>query len=213
MAAGKNFTKEQKEQISATISNVEEKTSGEILPIIVHSSDLYSASHYRCSGFFTLTGMILICLFAPALILEEPLYLLVCFLIFSLLGHALSWNKKIKRIFTKSSEIETEVYQRAIQAFHEHGIVNTTDRNGILIFISLFERQILILADKGIDEKVDKKLWQKMVKSLSFEIYHERLLSGLQKAIEECGTVLAKHFPKTAEDKDEINNQVIVEDT
>ena len=111
-----------------------------------------------------------------------------------------------------SSKIDEEVYQRALQAFITRDLHATKDRTGILIMVSLLEHRVEILADTGINAKVSGDTWQKIVSNMIGNIKSGDLAEGFCIAVRECGEVLAKDFPGTHDNPDEISNKVIIED-
>jgi uncharacterized membrane protein len=72
------------------------------------------------------------------------------------------------------------VYQRAVETFLEHGLFDTDERTGILLFVSLSEHRIEVLADQGIDARVDAQAWSDVT-------------DHIRRGIERCGRVLEGH--------------------
>ena len=71
----------------------------------------------------------------------------------------------------------------------------THKRTGILIFASVAERYAEIVADSGINDKVMPEVWDKAMHALTSAIKAGRPGDGFVAAIEQCGAVLAEHFP------------------
>ncbi len=98
----------------------------------------------------------------------------------------------------------------AEEEFYKLNMNNTRDKTGILIFIILQERQFLILADSGINEKVSQQTWDEvrneMQKKFKEGFYTEGILSG----IERVGQILSEHFPIKPDDTNELSNKVVV---
>ena len=65
----------------------------------------------------------------------------------------------------------------------------------MLIFAAVAERYVEIIADGGINAKVTQEVWDKAVASLIAAIKDGRPADGFVAAIEQCGAVLAEHFP------------------
>ena len=66
----------------------------------------------------------------------------------------------------------------------------------MLIFVSLAEHYVRIVADDGIAAKVDQSVWQGAVDVLLLHIRHGDMAAGFISAVEQCGEVLAEHFPR-----------------
>jgi len=98
-----------------------------------------------------------------------------------------------------------------LQAFFSHNIHLTKERTGILIMVSVFEHRVEILADTGINAKVSKETWENILLEMVSKIKSNELADGICIAVKECGVILAKEFPGTHENPNEIKNKVIIE--
>ena len=98
----------------------------------------------------------------------------------------------------------------SVQQFLAHGLHTTEQRTGVLIFVSLMEHHAEIIADAGISAKVDDAVWREAMDKLVGEIRAGRLAEGLIAAIETTGTVLARHFPRAANDRNELPNGLVL---
>lgn len=85
----------------------------------------------------------------------------------------------------------------------------TRENSGILIFISLLERQVRIIADSGISAKISDDLWKLIADELAEGIGKRDAASAIIGAIEKCGELLAQHFPAEADNPDELSNNII----
>jgi putative membrane protein len=117
----------------------------------------------------------------------------------------------LKRLFISKREIDAEVEEAAITSFFQKGVYRTRDETGILIFISLFERRVWVLADRGINRKVAQDQWDGIVARILEGIRQQRAGEAICAAVAEIGELLAAHFPIKADDRDELTN-LIVED-
>ena len=107
--------------------------------------------------------------------------------------------------------IRAERVDRAARlAFLENGLTETRDRTGILIYTSLLEHRVEILADRGIDSLVEPGVWDDLVKRILAAIREQRADQGLIEAIRECGDILAARFPPRPDDTDELDNRLRV---
>ena len=82
---------------------------------------------------------------------------------------------------------------QAYRAFVEEEVFATRDRTGILIFISVFEHRVEVLADKGINAVVADGVWSEVVSMIVRGIKDETLTDGLLAGIERCGQILHDH--------------------
>jgi len=82
---------------------------------------------------------------------------------------------------------------------------------GILIFASLLEHRVVVLADRGINEKVEAGTWNEIVNMITESLKSGDGCDGFCKAIDRCGVILAQHFPRSADDRDELPNKLVTE--
>jgi putative membrane protein len=216
--ASKFLSDADKSTIEQCVQEVEKRTSGEIVPMVVSAS-----YHYPMSNM--IGGLILALVISVGLTLAYgivnlwrgfsamelwifPAVFAVAFLIF----HELIKRVPVlKRIFITKAEIAEEVEEAALTSFYRSGLNNTRDRTGILIFISVFERMAYVLADEGINAKVDTAVWQEVVNLVVEGIKQRRQADGICRAVQRCGQLIQEHFPIKSDDTDELDN-LIVED-
>ena len=202
------LSREDKIKIEQAIKTIESTTSGEIVPAVFAQSDFYPASHFRLA--------IAIGILKPTLSLftewpEGPGSILWLQLPGLVLGYYLAFIPTLKRWFSTKKEIAEEVHQRALQAFFENNLHATKDRTGILIMVSALEHRVEILADKGINDKVETETWNKILVPFIDQIKNDRLIDGLVETIIECGKVLTEYFPIKDNDRNELSNKVVTD--
>jgi uncharacterized membrane protein len=83
------------------------------------------------------------------------------------------------------------------RAFRRMGMSATRQRNGLLLFVAPWRRQVIVLADQGITAKVDASLWSSAVAIVTAAFRDGRFTEGLVGAIEALARALAPHFPPT----------------
>ncbi|HXY90740.1 MAG TPA: TPM domain-containing protein, partial [Xanthobacteraceae bacterium] len=98
----------------------------------------------------------------------------------------------------------------AKRQFAAHGLHLTEARTGVLIFASLAERYVEIVADAGINAKVAPEVWDRAVQAMIDKIKEDQPVEGFIDAIRICGEVLAKHFPPGAANADELSNKLVL---
>ena len=87
--------------------------------------------------------------------------------------------------------------------FYEAGIANTHAENGLLVYLSLLERKLEVIADRGILKAVPPLKWNHSVFELK-EIAQTPNAETLIKALRELGAVLAECLPATGENPNEL---------
>ena len=105
--------------------------------------------------------------------------------------------------------IEHRVRQRAMAAFVEEAVFRTRDRTGILIFLSLLERRVIVLADAGINARVAQFEWDAIVADVVGGMRRGQAGAALAAAIRRAGDVLAAHrFARHPDDRDELTDDL-----
>ena len=202
------FSEQDKARVKEAVQRAESTTSGEIVPLIVHTSDSYP--HADLVG--AIVGQLLALIAGIWLLPFDYFYVVMAMLTGFIAGYFITrYTPFIKRAILGKKVVQTEVYQRALQAFFELGLANTRDRTGILIMVSLLERRVQVLCDKGINEKVAEGTWDQVVALVLKGIKQGSLIDGLCLAIERCGELLTTDFPIKSDDTDELDNELIVQ--
>jgi putative membrane protein len=194
-----------KQRIADAIRAAEQKTSGEIFCVIARHSGSYRLVPVAWAA--------AVALFVPLPLIEfteasvEAIYMiqLSAFIAVSLI---LAHPKMRVRAVPKLARLE-RAQRAAMRQFLAQGMQNTKDRTGVLIFVSVAERYAAIIADEGINAKVDQSVWDGAMADLITAIKEKRAADGLAAAVERCGAVLAEHFPAKPGDKNEIPNKLV----
>ena len=195
-------------KIKSAVARAESRTRGEIVPMIVRASDAYAHLHVTAGIALALSFFAIGTAFRPQI---HPAWVLLLQLFGYAAGSLLFRIDGVKRTFLKSREMNRKVFDRALRAFYEHDLHRTRDATGILIMASLLERRVQILADRGIHEKVGDAEWKKAAELLTRALSAGRTADGFCDAIAACGDVLARHFPASRENTDELPNEPIME--
>ena len=205
----KFFTEEERTRIREAAKSVESRTIGEIAVMVVDSSDRYIEAE-------VIGGMLvgsLLSLIVSILFFHASLW---AYIPLSLLFFFPAWIffKKVpaaRMMFMGVKRREETVRERAVRAFYEKGLYKTRKNTGVLFFLSLLEHKVWVLADRGIYEKIDQETLNRFAKNVSQGVRDGRACDALCQAIKEAGELLARHFPITPGDTDELSNEVMVE--
>jgi uncharacterized membrane protein len=99
----------------------------------------------------------------------------------------------------------------AEKTFERLGMTKTALRNGVLLFIASEERKFMILGDKGIDEKVPAGFWDDIAAKLTARFKNGEFTDGIVEAITAAGEKLKEFFPCSADDVDELPDEIDIE--
>ncbi|MCB0789380.1 MAG: TPM domain-containing protein [Flavobacteriales bacterium] len=106
--------------------------------------------------------------------------------------------------------IEEDVLDHAAYVFEELGMHRTRDRNGVLVYVAVADRQVAVLGDSGINEQVPEGFWTDVVGLLKLHFAAGRHAEGLVEAVHLIGEKLSSFFPLREDDTDELSNEVSI---
>jgi putative membrane protein len=203
------FTKDEQSRIERAVADAEKNTAGEIVPVVVSASDTYTEVELVGMSVGIVLGTL------AAFIFHDPWAYIHSQLLWPLggavLGFLLTRIPVIRRRLIATQRITDAVNSRSLAAFTANGLHHTKAETGILIFVSLLEHRVIILADRGINEKVAPGTWDEVVQILTAGLKSGNACEAFCRAIERCGAVLAQHFPRSPDDVDELANKLVTE--
>lgn len=205
-----NISNLDKENIKNLITESETRTDGEIVPMIIDHSDIYPVAHFRAA--IIVSFLFSLILYYSPLTVINPIYFLWIQLPGLYVGYFLGHYPLIKKLMLTKDEIDREVTQRAHEAFLQHNLHTTKNHNGVLIFISIMERKIKIIADVGISKKVEQTVWDEIVFQFTQKVREDKFVEGLKETITATANVLENYFPSSGKKPNELGDNLIIED-
>ena len=213
MGSDRFFSEADREAIQAAVREAEARTSGEIVPYVVDQSDDYASAAWKGAALGALLApLVALALYRwtniwgfpltywialPAPVAGAAAYLFTAFL------------SPVRRWLAGEHVLDLRVRRRAAVAFLEQEVFRTESRTGILLFVSLFERRVVLLADSGIHQKVKEGQWESITRRLAGEIGHGRPGHALVEAIRACGELLARYRVEIRpDDRNELSDEL-----
>lgn len=201
-----HLSEQNKRELCEQIRGIEANCNAELVTVITQQSDEY---YYIPVLWAALTALLL-----PGFVslLDLPLNVgntyLLQIAVFALFAALLSWPPLKFRVVPKNVQ-----YRRASLHAHElffiEGLHITENRSGVMIFVSLAERYVEIIADHGIAEKIDQSVWQEIVDDFIADVSRGNTADGYQRAVERCGSLLKEHFPGGSNTANELPDHLI----
>jgi putative membrane protein len=188
------------------IKAAEAKTSGEFLTVIARSSHDYH--------FLPVVIAAGIALLAPgplwAFGILRDFWLvyglqLALFMVLALLLH----TPPLLRLIVPRRVQRAHAHRLARELFHHFGMHRVAGGAGVLLFVSVFERHVEILADHGIHGKVPEGAWQEAVDGFIGAVRAGRVADGFIAAIAALGALLATHFPHQGGERNQVPDRLI----
>ncbi|MBK9292693.1 MAG: TPM domain-containing protein [Bacteroidetes bacterium] len=103
---------------------------------------------------------------------------------------------------------EGEVLDRAAYLFEKLGMMQTAERNGVLIYIAVKDRKFAVIGDAGINAVVEPNYWEDVRHMMAEHFKRGKYVAGLIKAIGRIGAKLKKHFPYQDDDTNELSDEI-----
>jgi uncharacterized membrane protein len=100
--------------------------------------------------------------------------------------------------------------ERALQIFGLLGVWDTEDNNGVLLYVLLADRDVEIVADRGIARRVPQADWDRLSEEIRSHYRADRFADGSVAGVLGVGALLARHFPGGRGDANELPNQPVL---
>lgn len=211
------FSDQDREAIRAATAEAEGRTGGEIVSYAVERCDAYEEAAWKGAALGALAlalaaglahwlgafwggwGLLWITLPAGA---------------GAAAGFALgTWVPGLQRRLVTPEVLEQRVARRAAVAFVDEEVFATRDRTGVLLFLALFEHRVVVLADSGINARVEPAAWEAISEGIARGIREGRPAAALVEAIGACGRLLEeKGVARRPDDVDELGDELRVSD-
>lgn len=99
---------------------------------------------------------------------------------------------------------------RAMEIFADLKMHETAERNAVLVYLAMKDKQLAIYGDAGIHEKVGSDFWNHEVKQILAHFNQKNFTAGIVKIIQDIGEALVTHFPYDAKgDKNELPDEIV----
>jgi putative membrane protein len=211
--------------VSAAVTAAEANTDGEIVTVVAGRSDAYHdvALHWTVLAMLLVVALLAL-VPAPAAWLHALLvdgwaelvppgwYLTVALvamaLTFLVLRLVLA-NPALRLALTPAGTKTRRVHARALALFRTAAEKRTRAATGVLLYLSLAEHRAEIIADEAIHSRVPAAVWGEAMAALVTEVKAGRPGAGLAAAVHQVGLVLAEHFPRSADDSNELPDRLI----
>ena len=196
---------EAKQRATEAIRGVESQTSAELVVAVRHEAE----RHVRTSVSF---GAAIAVLVFVVMLVSPQVYHAVTMPLDALLAFALAvlachFVPSLKRPLTPKSRLHAAATRGAHAAFAELGIANTKQRAGVLVYVALFERTAVVIADEGVPTTLLAAPYTARVAALensAARLDFEAFVAELQA----FGPLLASVLPRRPDDVNELRDEV-----
>lgn len=183
------------------VQEIENATDAEVVIVVRARSGSYRQADYLFGALVAFAGLFFL-LFLPVNFHAYwvPLDIAGLFLLGTYLG---SWSNTLRRLLTTDKFRKAAARTGAAAMFYEAGIANTNAEMGVLIYLSLLERRLELIADRGVLKAVPALAWNQRLAELHQVGKHPDPENFL-KALRSLGALLAEHLPATGENPNEL---------
>ena len=193
--------------IGDAVREVERRSAAELVVDVRARAGSYAHADARFAAALAIVSLAVV-VYMPWVV--PPLTVLLDPVAFYLLGIVTARRSPgLRRLFTSRREREQAVRTHAAAAFHDRGIAGTSGETGLLLFVSLLERRIEVLADRGLLRKVNVNEWNAALDALHRDevITPETVLA----AIRALGAILGRDVPADETNADELSSTPEIE--
>ncbi len=197
-----NVTDDMRREIRTAVEALEKTTTGEMVCVVAQSSARYVL--------FPLLWAALIALLLPVanVMAANSVTFGMQTVVFILLA-VLFLATPLRVTLTPRGLRLTNCRRHAFEQFFALKMNETNKRSGVMLFISVAERHVEIIADKGINDKVLPDEWVRIVDAVVSDVRANKVQDGFLNAIRACGTVLVQHFPEVRNDVNELDDNLV----
>lgn len=219
------LTDADREKVAAAVTAAETSTAGEIVTVIAGRSDPY----HDVALHWTILAMLLVL----ALLAWVPMpvewlhaqfvdswadsipprwyltFALVLMAVTFLVARVVLALDALRLLLTPGATKARRVRRQALALFRTAAEKRTKAATGVLLYLSVAERRAELIADEAIHSKVPNEVWGDAMAALIVAVRDGRPGDGLAEAVTQIGRILAEHFPRSAEDTNELPDRLI----
>ena len=193
------------QKITDAVAAAEKGTAGEIVVVVAERSGTYVGA--RAAIALAITTLVA---FAAALLDADATWVALGFPIVFVATMAVTGVGAVARAIVPRGALEAEALRGARVAFVARGVHQTKDRCGVLVYLSLLEHCVYVVGDAGIHDVVGGDGWKAYVGRIVGAMKAGQL-EGVAAVVADIGAVLGRHFPRAADDKNELPDAVVVQ--
>ena len=194
--------------LTECVKKIESNTDAELILIVRARSTSYRHADYLFGAMLAFAGLLFL-LFSPFDFHEY--WVVVDVALLFIIGAVVSrYSNWLRRLLTSEKFRSEAVRKSAAAMFYEAGVANTNAELGLIVYLSILERRLEVIADRGVLKGVNALEWNQIVAELhqaGRKPEPQSLLEGMEK----LGCLLAAHLPATGENPNELPDAPLFE--
>ena len=201
-----HISNETKQKIEEAVFAVEKKTSSELVAVVTQKSGDYLYITMLITSIIALLVPFGLLFFAPDM--EAKSVYEIQLLSFMMVLLLLNMPRVLHVLLPKTLLVKAAKL-KAYETFKILGLQKTSNYQAVMIFVSLYEKYVEIIADSAVSAKIDNALWQSTVDAFLEKVKNDQFEEGYVEAIHKIGAILAEYFPIESNDKNELPDGLI----
>lgn len=209
-----NLSDHDRSRLDTLISDVEKSTKTQIVLALIQRSDSYAELPWKAFALgASFSGLVVFILdvisfdWGPGIsVIAVIAGILAGGAVFALLTVLIPG---IAKLFLSTSRAEVEVHQYAESLFLSRELFATRKRVGILMLVSLFERKVVILPDKGLNEKLSKDDLENIIEAMAYFLKRGEISQAFEAGLKKISHVLGANW--SGKDENELSDEIIEE--
>jgi len=201
------------EQIESCVRETERTTRGEIVVMVAPASHHYPVADLRGAATLAIPAAVVLARTVGPLVWAGPhdlwIFLGIFVPLFFLCRLVVMRLPRLKRLFVSEKEMGHEVREAATIQFFLKGLFRTQEETGVLIYLSVFEGNVWVIGDRGVDAAVPSGFWQGVVDEVVAGVKNGRPAAAICDAVGRIRGVLAEKVPAAASDTNELPNLIV----
>lgn len=211
--ASDTFTEEQTKQINDAVVEAESHTSAEIVPVVATASGRYDRPEDIVGLWFALAAAAAAWVIVPG----GSVWPLVAILGAIVVGFAVgavtatraAW---LRRLCTPPVQMRDEVHQTARAVFFDRRIQRTAGATGLLLYVSLYERLAVVIADDTVTETLGQDALNEICSELTGKLRSEDMTAAICETLVSAGQRLGEVLPRQDDDVNELPDTLVILD-
>lgn len=181
--------------LTTLVGQIEQKTAAEVVVVLNPRSDTYPESRWQMALIGAFLGIAFLC-WSPWPF--DALYFPIDIALIAALNYFIAWRRpQIAYALVPQAQRQQRVRAAAESAFIRESVHATEERTGVLVYISLMEAHVIVLPDQGLLGRIPGSAWS----NLNIQAKN---LPELEQGLQALGALLAQHFPRREDDRNEL---------
>ena len=202
-------------RLDLRVAETEKRTQTQIVLTLIQRSDTYEELPWKAFALgASISGLLLLPLvwllydwYPHVISLITVVGILACGALLALLTIIFP---RFAKYFLSDHRAEVEVQQYAKSLFLERELFATQKRTGILLLVSLFERRVVILPDKGLDDRLKEDDVRNIIAAMTLSLKRKQISQAFDAGLDHLSRILTTTAPYAGDD--ELPNEIIEED-